>query len=365
MKVSSDDKTAKKPMGSAYIHTQMSIGRSSRRSDVYVCIDTGADLTICDSAFLTHNFGEKALSQIVVMNKPPKLRSASSHYLKILGKIRITLFLGSYELTTHIIVYEGKKGIFLLGSDIFYDRLIFDRGIYLAFADSKHPPIPVHYELAPGAVKSVSQYQVAPRSNALIQVKVVNGSQFTGKEVVLYPIDEIEHSHISTEKRAVCEQCQLNPVRNTISKIDSNGNSLLLVYNDTDDILTILPESEIARVELITSSDNNINHVEVSNSDIVEMSIKEPEEKWPLSALKGELKEKLPFNMVVQWDNVIKRTNDNIDHDSPEMNINYVHDKGERKDLLDGTGEGFRAEHRSGSLVSQRRSLPFDGGTMG
>jgi len=341
MKVSSDDKTAKKPMGSAYIHTQMSIGRSSRRSDVYVCIDTGADLTICDSAFLTHNFGEKALSQIVVMNKPPKLRSASSHYLKILGKIRITLFLGSYELTTHIIVYEGKKGIFLLGSDIFYDRLIFDRGIYLAFADSKHPPIPVHYELAPGAVKSVSQYQVAPRSNALIQVKVVNGSQFTGKEVVLYPVDEIEHSHISTEKRAVCEQCQLNPVRNTISKIDSNGNSLLLVYNDTDDILTILPESEIARVELITSSDNNINHVEVSNSDIVEMSMKEPEEKWPLSALKGELKEKLPFNMVVQWDNVIKRTNDNIDHDSPEMNINYVHDKGERKDLLDGTGEGF------------------------
>ncbi len=134
---------------------------------------------------------------------------------------------------------------------------------------------------------------------------------------------------MSTEKRAVCEQCQLNPVRNTISKIDSNGNSLLLVYNDTDDILTILPESEIARAELITLSDNNINHVEVSNSDIVEMSMKEPEEKWPLSALKGELKEKLPFNMVVQWDNVIKQTNDNINHDSPEMDINYVHDKGE------------------------------------
>ena len=39
MKVSSDNKTAKKPMGSAYIHTKMSIGKSNKVSDVYVCID--------------------------------------------------------------------------------------------------------------------------------------------------------------------------------------------------------------------------------------------------------------------------------------------------------------------------------------
>ncbi len=113
-------------MGSAYIHTKMSIGRSSKQADVYICIDTGADLTLCDSAFLIHNFGDNALKHVVVMNKPPKLRSASNHYLKILGKIKITLFLGTYELNTQIIVYEGKKGIFLLGSDVFYDRLIFD-----------------------------------------------------------------------------------------------------------------------------------------------------------------------------------------------------------------------------------------------
>ena len=341
MKISSDNVTAKKPLGSAYIHTKMSIGRSNKKSDVYVCIDTGADLTICDSAFLIHNFGENALNQIAVMNKPPKLRSASNHYLKILGKLKITLYLGSYELNTHIIVYDGKKGIFLLGSDIFYDRLIFDRGIYLAFADSKHSPIPIHYELAPGAVKSVTQYQVAPRSNALIQVKVVNGSQFTGKEVVLSPVEENEHSHISSDITEQCMQCQMNPVRNTISKIDSNGNSLLLVHNDTDDILTILPDKEIAKAELITSNVENINHVDDSNSDIIEMSLNEKDEKWPISALKGELKEKLPFNVIVQWDNVISKTPDNINQDSPCMNINYIHDKAERKDLLDGTGEGF------------------------
>ena len=340
MKVSSDNKTAKKPMGSAYIHTKMSIGKSNKVSDVYVCIDTGADLTICDSVFLTHNFGENALKHVAVMSKPPKLRSASNHYLKILGKVKITLFLGTYELNTHIIVYEGKKGIFLLGSDIFYDRLIFDRGIYLAFADSKHPPIPVHYELAPGAVRAITQYQVAPRSNALIQVKVVQGSQFTGKEVVLSPVDEVTHSHLNTIDRTQCVQCQLNPVRNTISKIDSNGNSLLLVYNDTDDILTILPENEIARAELISSDNENINQIVDSNTDVMEMCIKEPDEKWPLSALKGELKERLPFNVIVQWDNIIKK-NDNINQTNPCLDINYVHDKEERKDILDGTGEGF------------------------
>ncbi len=66
----------------------------------------------------------------------------------------------------------------------------------MAFADKRHKPIPIHYELTPGAIKSIMQYQVAPRSNALIQVKVVNSSQFAGKEVVLSPINEDEDDDI-------------------------------------------------------------------------------------------------------------------------------------------------------------------------
>ena len=341
MKISSDEKTAKKPIGSAYIHIKMSIGKSNKKSDVYICIDTGADITICDSTFLINHFGESALKHIVVMNKPPKLRSASNHCLKILGKVKVTLFLGTYELSTHIIVYEGKSGIFLLGSDVFYDRLIYDRGIYLAFADNKHSPIAIYYELAKGAVKAITQYQIAPRSNALIQVKVVQGAQFAGKEVVLSPVDETEHSHRNTEDRTQCLQCQLNPIRNTISKIDSNGNSLLLVHNDTDDILTIMPEKEIANAELISSAVDNINHVASSDTDVLEMSLNKPEEKWPISALKGEFNERLPFNVVIQWDNIIKKEIDNVDQENIDLNVNYVHDKEERKDLLDGTGEGF------------------------
>ena len=356
MKISSDDKTTKKPKGSAYIHTQMSIGRCNKKSDVYVCIDTGADITICDSAFLLHNFGDNALKHVIVMSKPPRLRSASNHYLKILGKVKVTLFLGTYELHTHIVVYEGKKGIFLLGSDVFYNRLIFDRGIYLAFAENKHPPIPVHYELAPGAVKAITQYQVAPRSNAIIQVKVAQGSQFTGKEVVLLPIDENEHGHMSHKYTTQCEQCLLNPIRNTISKIDSNGNAILLVYNDTDDILTILPEKEIARAELITTDFDDINQIAKDELGIIDISKgTEAIEKWPVSALKGVLKDKIPDNVVVQWSNCHKK--DDVDHMAESLKdfetrqevvdlsqlfeVNYIHDKEEKKGLLDGTGDGF------------------------
>ena len=341
MKISSELKTAKKPMGSAYIHVKMSIGRSSKVAEVYVCIDTGADLTLCDSAFLINHFGETALKHVVVMAKPPKLRSASSHCLKILGKVKTTLFLGQYELTTHIIVHEGKAGILLLGSDVFYDRLIYDRGKYLAFADNKYPPIPIHYELSRGAVKAITQYQIAPRSNALIQVQIVKGAQLTGKEIVLSPINDENHSHITTEDKLQCIQCQLNPIRNTISKIDSNGNSLLLIHNDSDDILTIMPEKEIANAELITSDVGEINRVISNTTDEPEVASEQLRSQWPISALQGELKELLPSNVIVQWDNIIRKQTDNINSEETYLNVNYVHDKEERKNLLDGTGEGF------------------------
>jgi hypothetical protein len=54
------------------------------------------------------------------------------------------------------------------------------------------------------------------------------------------------------------------------------------VYNDTDDILTITPEKEVANAELITSDCDNINQISSNETDVLEMSIKEPNEKWPL-----------------------------------------------------------------------------------
>ncbi len=128
----------------------------------------------------------------------------------------LLLSLSIYNLLLSASCYCRQNNLCLLRScDTVPSRLIYDRGKYLAFADKKHKPIPIHYELTPGAIKSIMQYQVAPRSNALIQVKVVNSSQFAGKEVVLSPINEDEHSHNGQINTANCESCQLNPIRNT------------------------------------------------------------------------------------------------------------------------------------------------------
>ena len=70
-----------------------------------------------------------------------------------------------------------------------------------------------------------------------------------------------------------------------------------------------------------------------------------PDGQWPISALKGELADKVPSNVLIRWDKINKTTylKENSLKDSPENvhNANYVHDKEERKHLLDGTGEGF------------------------
>ena len=180
-----------KPMGSAFVSIQMSINRLQTKVDANICIDTGADITLCDSKYLTNHFGPDAVrNHVTPMIKPPRLRSATGHNLKVLGQAKITLYLGEYEMTIRVAVFECTSNIFLLGSDAFYNRLIYDRGMYLAFADSKYPPIPIQYELAKGAVRTLNQYQVAPRSHALIQVKVVENAQFTGREVILTPLTE-------------------------------------------------------------------------------------------------------------------------------------------------------------------------------
>ncbi len=85
----------------------MNIGRSNQKTDVYVCVDTGADLTLCDSLYLTYNFGPNALKHVMAMNKPPKLRSASSNYLKILGKVWLHSL--QFEPDQFIVISSGKN----------------------------------------------------------------------------------------------------------------------------------------------------------------------------------------------------------------------------------------------------------------
>ena len=230
-----------KPQGSAYISIKMSIGTSHELREADLCVDTGADFTVCDSAFLTRNFGPDALKHLRQPWRLPILRSASGHMLKMLGVIDTVIHLGSYVLSITALVHEEDICVFLLGSDAFYNRLIYDRGMYLAFPESKYPPIPIKYELVKKLVKAVTQYQIPPRSSAVIQVNVTDNARITGKEVLLTPMNPYYSNNTHPYKGIAFIDNEV-PVRNTVSTIDSHGNSFVLMENDTDDILTILPD---------------------------------------------------------------------------------------------------------------------------
>ena len=55
---------ASKPDGSAYISLQISLCSSLKSVDYNLCVYTGADFTVCDSAYLTAHFGKDALKHI-------------------------------------------------------------------------------------------------------------------------------------------------------------------------------------------------------------------------------------------------------------------------------------------------------------
>ena len=362
-----------KPPGSAYITVKMCIEQSTKLVLANVCIDTGADITLCDSTYLINHFGINVLKQITPLEKAPKLKSASGHCLKILGKVELKLYLGEYELIVQVIVHESKANIFLLGSDSFYDRLIYDRGRFLAFADGKYPPVPIQYELAKRTVKAINQYQVAPRSSALIQVNIVQNSQFAGKNVLITPlrdadVDYSKRNYFKDDPNVVLKND--TPVRNSVSAIDSQGNAFVLVENDTDDILSILPDIDVAYADII-SEDSNVYQVDCQIDDEKLLSIGK-EKQWPISALRGELANKLPSNVIVQWDKICgnnittQKYEDDINkfdinyiqngQDFKNSNINYVHCKEERKHLLDGTGEGFPTPPSADSIHPDENS---------
>jgi hypothetical protein len=87
-----------KPEGSPYISVRMSIGTGTTIQIVNtdLCVDTGADFTVCDSAFLEYHFGKDALTHLVKPWRLPKLKSASARMA--VGLLRPTASLGALDV---------------------------------------------------------------------------------------------------------------------------------------------------------------------------------------------------------------------------------------------------------------------------
>ena len=336
----SENQGATKPRGSATVPALLRIVNTDLEGNADICVDTGADITVCTTAYLTKVFGSNSLPWVSGLTRLPRLLSASGHPLDILGKIHLELVLGTFVIRLKVIVQKCLNPSFLLGSDAFYGRMIFDRGKYLAFAGGLHRPVPIKYKLERTFVSAAAQTSIAPRSSALIPVKVTNCSQFVGQPVV-FSCSNDWSSEVESWKPWAVHSTSRSPVCDTVSVINSDGEAMVMVQNVTEDYL-IFPEGvEVAKVNLLTEVDQldfELQEKETEYFSINQVPVIEPlgensrNDDWVKQALNPEfISKKLP-NLHLRGESL---------DDANAYQVNFVHSKEERKMLLDGTGDDF------------------------
>ena len=325
--VSSTGVKAGKPEGSAIVVAEITINNTNLKGKAGVTIDTGADTTLCTIGFLLGVLGEDAAEHIQPIQNPPRLRSATGHYLTILGQVELDLLIGTYKLRTWVVVQEGDVMIFLLGSDVFYDRLTFDKGKRLIFNDPAHEPVPVFYTIGSKQLINQELRNLAPISKALLSVHVTDDESKFGRTVLIRP----------------AEGPMAVPVVSTVAKISKNGDILVMAVNNSNYAMSINVGGIIGYVNYISDEqltipegDTKVFHVETLPEQL----------EWPESALTEEFVARLPSN--VQINEAKLKSGFNIPyslelgatgkHDNV-LNVYYIHDREERKCFLDGTGE--------------------------
>ncbi len=137
------------------------------------------------------------------------------------------------------------------------------------------------------------------------------GTQMIGQQVMLSPLSN---------------ELEITPFKDSVSIVDDAGNALMMVENVSEDILKI---PNYAQVAVVTSVYNQKG-------------------LWAKEAIETKLKDLLPPHIKVRRKKIL--TTDSDQNDEFDININYIHDKEERKNLLDGTGEGLSAPPAAESI---------------
>ncbi len=268
------------PEGSAYVRAKMLISPLPAQ-ELHLCIDTGANFTICSDTFLITHFGAQVIKQVRSDEKLPRLRSATGHKLKMLGYIYANFTLGTYQFDFQVLVYQHKENTFLLGNDCFFDRLTYNSGRTISFIEPGHDPVPIEYFRPLEKARVVEAFFLAPKSSRATQVQVAHPQQLVGRSVMVIP-DQQEDTLLRFES--------------TVSTIQPDGSGLIWVSNDSEEPLQIDSDKLIASIHLVTevqgvTSDNNEADTSESSTDKSdELSL---ENVWPFNAMK-QLKDSFP-----------------------------------------------------------------------
>ena len=295
----------RKPPGSGYIKATLKLGRFPT-VNTFLCIDTGAEKTVCTSQFLIHHFGEQAIYKLKKNpNKNPEYKSATGHLLDLLGSVKISITMGTYSFEHRVVVFNHDVSSFLVGNDCVYNRLIYNQGKSISFAEKGHKPVPILYFRAQEYAMTFKQIVIAPKSSALVPVQVSQPHGSTAQSVMI--------SRIQVEEAD--PQSPINHILDTVATVQADGTAMVWVENDTEDCLFINPNQAIAQVSLVTENRDSVLFDGQSNEAHIRRIIEEvnPElkvtkgNKWPLSAIKT-LQERFPINVKVNWDFITSKS---------------------------------------------------------
>jgi len=331
------DEMKQSPTSIGYVGATISLG-PSLTANIYICIDSGADLTVCTSQFLIRYFGPESLKQVKTEGfKDPDLKSATGHTLKMMGRIAVCITLGTYTFEANVLVYSHKNAVFLVGNDCIYNRLIYNAGQTIAFVDSSHKPVPLKYFKPFKSATTIRYCSVAPHSSSLVEVQVSKPQGIPCQTILLSPIK----GHLEGPGGLYSH------VADTVSTVAENGTAYAWVENNTDDQLDIFPDVPIAEVTVISDQINSI----VKDSISRRFDKTDHNESWSLKAFKA-LKDKLPVSLKINWNYLegsSEATTDaslDMKHISlPEITeghqVNLIQDKFERAQFIDGSGTEF------------------------
>jgi len=284
----------KTPTSIGYVGATISISKKLE-TKVYICVDTGADLTVCTSQFLIHHFGEAAMNKVEKKDFiDPDLKSATGHPLQMMGTIKVNITLGTYTFRTKVLVYKHDKVTFLLGNDCVYDRLIYNAGRTISFVDPIHAPVPIKYFKPFKFATTINYCSIAPNTSALIEVQVSKPHGIPNPSVLISPVQD--------QLMTLDGSC--SHLADTVTTVNENGTAYTWVENNTEDQLDIFPNVQIAEVTVVTEQVNSVLKQFVTENYVpeqinTEIGSDQTTEHWSIEAMRA-LQHRLPVSLKVR-----------------------------------------------------------------